>query len=364
VSAASPQADAGPATADWRGWALDPPRAHGGPLARATFKQSAGDFCVRERLGFAPDGGAAHVLLEVRKSGCNTLAVAGELARLAGCAARDVGFAGLKDRVAIATQWFSVPVRAAAADWQGRSGNGFEVIRAAAHSRKLRRGALAGNEFALVLREFDAAGAALETRLAAIAARGVPNYFGAQRFGRDGGNLESIARWCTTGRLPAGREPRAFVYSAARALVFNAVLGARVSDRSWDALLPGELVNLDGRNSYFAAATLDVTLAERLARHDIHPTGPLPGRGTAPAGIAGEREQAVLVGYPDLLARLEAAGLEAARRPLRVRPQALTATYDCAVLTLAFALPAGAYATAVVREIAATDSIPAEADDA
>ena len=363
AAAVDPGTEAGP-VAEWRRWALAPPGAHGAVLATATLKDSAADFVVSERLGFAPDGGGAHLLLEVRKSGCDTLQVARALARHAGCAPRDVGFAGLKDRIALATQWFSVPAQRPAGDWHGHAGPGFEVRLAAPHSRKLRRGALVGNDFRIVLRDCTVEAAALATRLAAIAGRGVPNYFGPQRFGRDGGNLDAVAHWCGTGRLPAGREPRAFVISAARALCFNALLAERVAMGSWDRLLPGEFVNLDGRNSYFVAADIDAALVARLERHDLHPTGPLAGRGPVPESAAGALEKEVLDGFARLRARLETAGVEAARRALRVRPQGLRGECAGGQLTLEFGLPAGAYATAVVREIAATRATRAEVEDA
>ena len=347
-----------------RGVALAPPCAHGGPAGRGRLRVAPEDFRVDEDLGFAPDGGPAHVLLRIEKRGRDTLAVARELAAAAEVGARDVGFAGLKDRHAVTTQWFTVPATRPAAEWRERAGEGWRVLEAAPHSRKLRRGTLRGNAFTLCVREVDADGAALAARLAAVGTRGLPNYFGPQRFGRDGGNLDAVLAWAEHARLRRGREQRAFVYSAARSLVFNAVLGARVAAGRWDELLPGELVNLDGRRSWFRAAEIDDVLRERLAGGDVHPTGPLPGRGESPEGAAGECEAAAAAPFAAVVEALATAGLEAARRPLRVRPADFAHAFDGATLTLSFGLPAGAYATAVVRELLATDSLPEDADDA
>jgi tRNA pseudouridine13 synthase len=349
---------------EWRAVALAPPWAHGGPAGGARLRASAADFAVEERLGFAADGGAAHLLLKVEKREQDTLGVARELARLVAAAPRDVGFAGLKDRLAVATQYFTVPAPRAPRALAGVEGPGFRVLEALPHSRKLRRGALAGNAFVLVLRELDAPPDALALRLARVAAAGVPNYFGAQRFGHGGSNLAAIARFAAGAPLPRGREARAFVLSAARSLLFNAVLARRVADGSWDRLLPGELVNLAGTNSYFAAATIDAELEARLARRDVHPTGPLAGRGRVPAAAAGALEAQVLAGFGALPAALEAAGLDAARRALRLCPEDFRAMPESGTLRLEFRLPPGAYATAVVRELLATPDTPPEPDDA
>jgi len=348
---------------DARALALVPPWAHGEPLGEAEIKVTPEDFVVVEQLGFEADGGTGHVLLKICKRGRDTLAVARELARFGGVFARDVGFAGLKDRKAVATQWFTVPARRPLADWQGVEGEGYRVLAALSHSRKLRRGALKGNAFQLTLRGIEAPAMAIATRLGVLAAEGVPNYFGMQRFGRDGANLAAVERWCAAGELPHGREGRAFVYSAARSLVFNAVLARRVAGGSWNRILPGEFVNLDGRNSWFATAAVDAGLEERVGRHDIHPTGPLVGRGATPSGEAGAVEAEVTSQYAALRERLASAGLEAGRRALRLVPAGLRHTLAGGDLTLEFSLPAGSYATVVLRELVRSEPIPGEGAD-
>ncbi len=331
--------------------ALAPPRAHGLPLSHATLKSVAEDFVVDEVLGFASDGGVAHRLVQVEKRGVDTLYAARLLARHAGVAARDVGFAGLKDRHAVARQWFTVPAGRLPVDWSTLGDERIRVLVDEGHSRKLRRGALRGNRFHLSLRDVHIAPAVLAQRVALLAKVGAPNYFGPQRFGRDGDNITDAIRWAAGGDLPRGREARAFVYSAARAALFNTVLAARVADGTWATLLAGERVNLAGRNSWFVAEAIDETLVERLARHDIHPTGPMPGRGDVPGGEAGLLEAALLMPYGELIAALTNDGVEAARRALRVVPDGIVASVEGDVVTLSFALPAGSYATMVVREL-------------
>jgi len=333
--------------------ALNPARAHGAPVAGAVLRERAEDFLVEEDLGFAPAGTGQHLLLKVRKTDANTPWVARELARHAGCRPQEVGYAGLKDRRAVAIQWFSVPRPRTPLDLAGVRGEGYEVLESHAHSRKLPRGALAGNRFAIRLRAAGGEGAELAARLAPrlalIAARGVPNYFGPQRFGRDGGNL-ALADRQDPGRLPAAE--RGFVLSAARSVVFNGLLAARVGDGSWERLLAGDLASPDGRGSFFSVAAVDETLAARCARLEIHPTGPLWGAGQpgTGAGVLG-LEMRIGAELAAQCALCAAAGMAQERRSLRLRVAELTCEAEPAAVVLRFRLTRGSFATAVLREL-------------
>ena len=337
----------------WRRVALDPPRAYGEPVAQGSLRISVEDFEVYEELPFEPDGHGAHWLLRVVKRGANTEWVAGQLARLAGVRAADIGFAGLKDRHALTSQWFSVPQSTLTADaWLAVEHPEYRVLEAYLHGRKLRRGALAANRFRICVRQLHADAQALQARVAKVAGLGVPNYFGVQRFGREGANLARVHRWSATGSLPGSRSERSFTLSAARSLLFNAVLAERVDNGTWDTLLPGDVANLEGSGSIFAVAELTPDLAERCRARDIHPTGPLWGAGEVRAS-AGVRalENAVGTRFDSVVALLGAVGLKQERRPLRLRVADLKAQVDEAALTLEFRLGAGAFATTVLREL-------------
>jgi len=321
------------------------------------------DFRVEERLGFEPDGGRAHRLLWVEKRAVNTLEVARELAATAGCHPAEVGFAGLKDRRALARQWFSLPAERARPPEAGHAGHGFQVLESRPHSRKLRRGALAGNAFSIRVREMGGDEAEIALRLAALAAAGFPNYFGPQRFGRGGANLARVAAWSAGALLPRGREARAFLLSAARALAFQAALARRVLEGNWSRLLPGEIVNLAGSASLFAAADPDQALAERCRSGDLGPTGPLPGTGgLTPSGLAAAVEGEALAAVAPIPEVLAAAGMRADRRALIARPAALAARRAGTDLVLEFALPRGCYATSLLRELLATAIEEPDAD--
>jgi tRNA pseudouridine13 synthase len=336
-----------------RAVALDPPRAHGPPPAAAILRAVPEDFVVEEDLGFAPAGSGSHLLLRVRKRNANTQWVAGRLARIAGCRAGEVGYAGLKDRRAVAVQWFSVPQPRVPVAWSAVREADFEVLEAHPHTRKLPRGALAGNRFTVRLGAPRGEGvqlaAKLAARLADVARRGVPNYFGPQRFGLDGANL-----------VRAGEEPqglaareRGFVLSAARSALFNAALAARVREGSWAHLEPGDLAILDGRGSFFPVdRAVDETLAERCRRLEIHPTGPMWGKGAPATGARVlELESRLADEHPKLCALCVAAGMSQERRSLRLAVRDLYCEPEDDAVLLGFRLARGGFATALLREL-------------
>ncbi|MGH8361981.1 MAG: tRNA pseudouridine(13) synthase TruD [Gammaproteobacteria bacterium] len=329
-------------------------RAHGPRVARARWRCHPEDFQVEEVLGFAADGRGEHRLVRVEKRGANTRWVARELARLAGIALRDVSYAGLKDRHAVAIQHFSLWLgKQPDPHWDALASPEFRVLAVARHSRKLRTGALKGNRFVLTLRELSAPAADMTGRLQTLRAKGVPNYFGPQRFGRDGDNIEAAAKMFADARSVRDRKLRGLLLSAARSLIFNEVLSQRVQAQTWDTILPGEVCMLDGTHSVFPVATVDVGLRARCAAGDVHPTGPLWGRGDS--RVASEvqaLEARIAEQHASLAQGLEAVGLEPARRALRLPVVDLSwEAVNAQTLKLSFFLPAGAYATTVVREL-------------
>ena len=334
--------------------ALDPPRAHGAPIGSGKLRAQPEDFLVEEELGFQAAGAGQHVLLKVRKRNANTQWIARELARACGCRPNDIGYAGLKDRRAVATQWFTAPQsRLSPEDWIGVQGGEYQVLEAHRHSRKLPRGALAGNRFVIRIRDAAVDEAALASRLAGIERRGVPNYFGPQRFGRAGSNLKRLGEDVRSLKP----DERGFILSAARSLVFNAVLAERVGDGSWERLEPGDLANLDGRASHFPVQALDETLEARCAQLDLHPTGPLWGRGPPPgSGRVAELEQRTAADLRAACELVERAGMEQERRALRLPVRGLKWGREGEAVVLEFRLGRGAYATTVLREVFALDA--------
>lgn len=327
-------------------------RAHGVPLFSAAIRTGIEDFDVTEELGFEFSGSGEHDYLFVEKRRANTEWVSRQLATHAGVPARDIGYAGMKDRHAVSRQWFSAP-RWHAPDWDRLDVEGVRVLDLQRHHRKLRRGAHRGNRFRIVLRGAMPRDDLLVERLAIIANCGVPNYFGEQRFGRGGSNVELVGKWASGTRLP--RHKRSIAISAARAYLFNEFLNNRVRAGNWDCLLPGDLANLDGSGSVFAVDKLDDALSRRCAQMDIHPAGPLFGDGSIATSAAED--------HGDWLAALASARVKPGNRSLRLRIADFEWTAFEDSLVLHFLLARGAFATSVLREIAVVENAANRAGD-
>lgn len=328
------------------------PYAYGGPSGRGVIRSVPQDFVVTERLGFEPSGAGEHVFLCLEKTGENTEYVARQLARFAGVKQRDIGYAGLKDRHAVTSQWFSVhlPGRPEP-DWAGFESDSVKIRQVVRHARKLKRGALAGNAFELSVRNWRGDADRLEAQLTVIGIAGMPNYFGAQRFGHDGHNIEKALALFAGARFKPGQ--RSLYLSAVRSYLFNQLLAKRVSERTWNRALAGDALALAGSRSYFQADRIDAVLEQRLEAGTLHPTGVLWGQGGSAVGSeALALEQAVIGAFPELAQGLVEQGIGSDRRALRVNVTGLHWRFaDDDHLKLRFDLPAGSYATALLREI-------------
>ena len=215
----------------------------------------------------------------------------------------------------------------------------------------------ARNRFAIAIREVSGDRAAFADRVERIARAGVPSYFGAQRFGRSGGNVTAAIGLLRGDAKPPHRLARGLYLSAARALLFNRVLHRRVEPGAWNVCVPGDAIVVAGRRRALAPGASPReggTAMEWVAALRAHPTGPLWGRG-ANAGVAAEAltlERAALAGCEGWQAGLEATGLEGERRALRVVPSDLEwEEAPGGGLVVRFALPRGAYATSLLREL-------------
>ncbi len=325
------------------------------PAISGAIRLRPDDFIVREIPLIDPDGEGAHLWLEVEKRNANSNWVAGQIASAAGVHAREVGFAGMKDRNGVTSQWFSVSMQEASdSNWRNWEIPDATILQASRHGRKLRRGALRGNRFRIVVRKMRGDPGQLDERLKQVAAGGVPNYFGPQRFGFGGRNVERGARWLYRGGRLA-RNKKSIYISAVRSFLFNQVLSSRVEQRNWNRITDGEVAQLDGSHSLFPCNIPDENLVRRCEEFDIHPTGPLPGKGGLQAeNEAATLESTALIGHESLIIALANAGVEAGRRSLRLLPGGMKWEIGDEHVVLEFDLPPGGYATAVLRELVST----------
>ncbi|MGR8998810.1 MAG: tRNA pseudouridine(13) synthase TruD, partial [Gammaproteobacteria bacterium] len=265
---------------------------------------------------------------------------------------RDVSFAGLKDRHAVTTQWFSVWLPGKAdPDWTLFETGSMKVLHTVRHARKLKRGVLSGNSFKIIIRDWQGDKDKTTGQLEAIKANGIANYFGSQRFGREGQNINKALGLFQGSKV--GREQRSLYLSAARSYLFNQILAYRIIRKNWNQPVAGDTYMFDLSHSCFKSELPDAEIINRLEAKEIHPTGALWGRGEA--GVSADTlnlERDIIDAYPQLAQGLIACNVDKDRRALRVNVQDLCWQFvNDRVLELCFTLPAGSYATAVLREI-------------
>lgn len=340
---------------------------HGEPTVTGILKQRPEDFQVKELLTFEPLGEGEHIYLYVRKVLLNTAYIAEQLAKFVGVPLRNVSYAGRKDKYAQAEQWFCVHLPGKAEpDWQSFKLDGLTILRNERHHKKLRTGNLDVNHFQITLRNV-AQPEQLETRLRAIKAQGVPNYFGTQRFGelrineasdgsQSGGNL-ALAELMLQGETIRNRNKRSMAISALRSWLFNQFVHERLVDcekknRKISEAIHGDVLILSGSNSFFNCEAPDAMIQTRLRDQDISLSAPLWGAGDlASSDAALALEQSTAEQWSAQCQLLEELGLKQERRALWLYPAKLQWQFQENALTLDFFLSSGSYATSVIREL-------------
>jgi tRNA pseudouridine13 synthase len=330
----------------------DWPTVYGGPCANGEIRIFPEDFVVEEQLSFEASGTGEHAFLYIQKTGENTEYVARMLARFAGVRQRDISFAGLKDRHAVTSQWFSVWLPGKPdPDWSQFESDSIKVLQAIRHARKLKRGVLSGNRFKLTIRNWRGDSLKTVEQLQTIKDHGIANYFGSQRFGNQGQNVNKALAMFQGAKV--GREQRSLYLSSARSFLFNNILGFRVSQQLWNQAVAGDVFSFDGSHTIFKSEQPDDEIQHRLQAGLIHPTGALWGRGES--GVSLDTlaiEQEIIASHTELAQGLIDCQVDQDRRALRVNvPDLQWQFIEDDVLVLEFTLPAGSYATALLREI-------------
>jgi len=351
---------------------------HGAPKVSAIMKQSLGDFKVTEVLSFEPSGSGEHTFLYIEKTGLNTAFVAEELAKFAKIPLRGVSYAGRKDKYATTQQWFgiyfggkqqasrkSAVVKPSDIDWSKLALDGIRILNITQNDKKLRLGAIKENQFRIVLKELSQFNLSeLKQRIERVSERGVPNYFGNQRFGeliksdgsvQLGGNL-ALAEKLVNGEDIRNRNKKSMAISALRSWLFNQFVSHRLQHTEYMQLLDGDALSLSGNNSFFihqANSPESENTLKRVQQRDVNITAPMWGKGNLDSkndALAFESDKAKQhQAVCDALCNL---GLEQQRRPVLVFPQNLSFEIDDNQLVISFSLPSGCFATSVIREIA------------
>ena len=329
--------------------------AYGVPIASGVIKAQPSDFLVTEEMPVNPTGAGEHVWLRVRKERQNTEAVAKQIARFCNVAYREVSYSGMKDLFAITEQWFSVRLPISTSlEWSGFSMPGVELVEIARHSRKLKRGTHSANRFEILIRDFAGSIEEVEQRLEQVSMQGVPNYFGPQRFGRQGNNVPQALDVLSGRKKIKNRPLKGLLISAARSWLYNEILSARIDQNTWCSLQTMEPANLEGTSSTFEAENTK-SEAERLTSLDIHPTAPLWGnvesKTVSQYMVLYDWEKQQVSDYLELMAGLEKMGASYQRRALRMKVHDLSWDFQAQELRLCFRLNKGGFATSVLREI-------------
>ena len=344
------QADIKPESNHFKDWDLS----HwayrlGKPEAIADFKSIPEDFVVTEKLSFELTGEGENLFLLIEKQGLNTQQVCQHLAKVLGKRLRDIGYAGLKDKQSVSRQWFSVQSNVTQElDLSQIETDQIKLIDKTRHLKKLKVGALAGNTFSIYLRNVTDMISVLQ-RLETIKHQGVPNYFGLQRFGFNGNNLNWADRW-SSGESIRDKKIKGFALSASRSFLFNEVVSERLKNNTFDTPVNGDVFMLLGSNSFFKEK-IDAQIIERIQSGDIAISGPMYGKGDNPVtDEVKDLEKSVFDAHPDWLNLLEDQGLEMQRRSIHLLPREVQWVVNGDDLTISFELPSGAFATSVLRE--------------
>lgn len=327
------------------------PYLYGKPLSSGNLRTSAEDFKVFEMLPFTPCGQGEHLIIHIRKTGANTTFVARQLAKYFQVKEALVSYAGMKDRNAVTEQFFTVHLPGKQEyDLSDLSIEGVDVLSYQRHNKKLKTGALTGNRFEITLRNVSDI-EDVKQRWLKIVENGVPNYFGEQRFGIEGQNLTAAIE-LFNGKKVKDKKKRGFYLSAARSFLFNQLVAQRIVENCLNTPIAGDVFMLSGSRSIFSPDAIDAEIEKRLREQDIDITGPLWGAGELMTkDTASALEQNTVEPFSNITKGLARFGLKQERRKLILRLLAGKYTVTDNTITISFFLPAGSFATTILREL-------------
>ncbi|MDD9177944.1 MULTISPECIES: tRNA pseudouridine(13) synthase TruD [Aliivibrio] len=326
---------------------------YGKPVATGKLKQLPEHFIVKEVLGFTFTGKGEHLMVKIRKTGENTKYVANELAKFCGVKSKDISWAGLKDRHAITEQWLSVHLPKSDhlkfALFEATH-PGVEILEMTRHNKKLRPGDLLGNSFQLIATEVSDMEDVL-ARLEKVKLTGVPNYFGAQRFGHEGNNVTEARRWGRENVRTRDNTKRSFYLSAARSWIFNHIVSQRITEGYFTQPVDGDILLDENGRTVNENVTSEENI-QKVQNGDWSISAALAGDNQLPTSeTALTLEQPQLDAEPDLMALIRGNRMRHERRAVELHPENLSWSAEGDTLTLNFSLTSGSFATVIMREL-------------
>jgi tRNA pseudouridine13 synthase len=331
---------------------------YGKPVISGLIKSQAEDFRVSEILGFEPDGEGEHLFLWIEKSMITTHALIEQVARDFGVKAKDIGHSGLKDKIAVTRQWLSLYLPGKMCNLELPDISGYKLLAHLWHHKKLRPGTHRFNQFEVIIRNVESVPEAVWQQLDLIRNQGMANYFGQQRFGFQGDNVErALHAFANTRRTrKLTRNKKSLYISALRSFLFNRILSRRIEHGLWFKPIPGDVFMLSGSQSIFSEE-INEALLKRYNEFDLSSTISLYGSGKRMLqGDALTLEDQVLTEYEAINQCLVQQKARLQMRATRVSVQDLTVTHDLPgkSLHIQVTLPRGSYFTSLLNHFVET----------
>lgn len=322
------------------------------PTLSACIKEQAEDFEVIENLGFEPSGDGEHLFLWIEKSGCTTSELIRVLSESLQVPEKLISSSGLKDKLAVTRQWISIHLPSVRDIPDIETPQNIQILDADWHHKKLRTGTHRSNHFKIVAQKVNGEIEPLKKVVALIRKQGFANYFGEQRFGVKGDNVELALRKLGS-KKKLGRYQKSLYLSALRSDLFNQILHHRIASGYWESPLSGDLWMLNGSQSHFQQP-LDEQILTRYHSGDLHSAISLYGTGdNLLVDQARALEDQVFSSGIDSCRILERYAVRRAYRPHRCIPENLVVNFDLAeqVLTISVTLPRGVFMTTLLQHM-------------
>ena len=333
---------------------------YGEPHQTGVIKSQADDFRVIENLGFEPCGEGEHLFLYIEKKNLTTQDLIEQIAREFTVKPRDIGYSGLKDKLAVTQQWLSVHLPGQMNSTEIPSPSHYKLLQHGWHNKKIRAGTHRSNSFEVMVRNVAELSSQTQQQIDDIKEFGMANYFGEQRFGAQQDNVERAIHSFTNERRTRklSRTKRSLYISALRSFLFNQILSQRIEQSHWHQPLQGDVFMLSGSHSLFSEI-IDDSILDRFQQHDISSAASMYGAGSRMLSeMALALEDDIFHQHPQIVECLDAQKVKLQMRTTRVTVQAFNVIHDADTqsLTVSATLPSGCFFTTLLKHFIDTSN--------